>query len=300
MLFWLNWLLIQCDVSVVNWSNKERTENTVSGELCRSYTGLQNSKQTHVGRLLGASLVLQVFGHKPQFSGARWKIRPPQSDCDSSCGGVNVCLQTLRHISRHKKKKKRPLHKQLVFTAYPFGWTGTTTVWRVGHNTDSWLCFRVCVCRSLWTSAPRRGTGRASPSLCWWSWWSARSSPCPWWSSPPVCSFAVVFSSVCPPFPKWQSRKSIVDLTWVSCVSPAELPGSSKSRLTVADLYKPEFAIHDPEATWISGEYTRMFYHQSPYATGHSRPKKKPWKCWVEQQCRTSEGEVGVAQVENQ
>uniref|UniRef100_A0A3Q3XQZ9 Dipeptidylpeptidase IV N-terminal domain-containing protein n=1 Tax=Mola mola TaxID=94237 RepID=A0A3Q3XQZ9_MOLML len=35
-------------------------------------------------------------------------------------------------------------------------------------------------------------------------------------------------------------------------LTPAELPGSSRSRLTVADLYAPAFAIHDPEATWIS------------------------------------------------
>lgn len=41
----------------------------------------------------------------------------------------------------------------------------------------------------------------------------------------------------------------------VCCVSTVEVPGGSRSRLTVADLYKPEFSIHDPEATWISGEY---------------------------------------------
>uniref|UniRef100_A0A3Q3XGC8 Dipeptidylpeptidase IV N-terminal domain-containing protein n=1 Tax=Mola mola TaxID=94237 RepID=A0A3Q3XGC8_MOLML len=40
-------------------------------------------------------------------------------------------------------------------------------------------------------------------------------------------------------------------------LTPAELPGSSRSRLTVADLYAPAFAIHDPEATWISGEHFR-------------------------------------------
>lgn len=42
---------------------------------------------------------------------------------------------------------------------------------------------------------------------------------------------------------------------WSLLLFPVELPGSSKSRLTVADLYKPEFSVHDPEATWISGEY---------------------------------------------
>ncbi|KAM9835906.1 inactive dipeptidyl peptidase 10-like [Aulostomus maculatus] len=38
----------------------------------------------------------------------------------------------------------------------------------------------------------------------------------------------------------------------VVVLTPAEQPGSSKSRLTVADLYKPEFSVHDPEATWVS------------------------------------------------
>ncbi|XP_026157840.1 inactive dipeptidyl peptidase 10-like [Mastacembelus armatus] len=38
----------------------------------------------------------------------------------------------------------------------------------------------------------------------------------------------------------------------VVVLTPMEAPGSSKSRLTVADLYKPEFSVHDPEATWIS------------------------------------------------
>uniref|UniRef100_A0A4W6DIB3 Dipeptidyl peptidase like 10 n=1 Tax=Lates calcarifer TaxID=8187 RepID=A0A4W6DIB3_LATCA len=38
----------------------------------------------------------------------------------------------------------------------------------------------------------------------------------------------------------------------VVVLTPVEVPGSSKSRLTVTDLYKPEFSVHDPEATWIS------------------------------------------------
>ncbi|KAA8579421.1 hypothetical protein FQN60_006514 [Etheostoma spectabile] len=38
----------------------------------------------------------------------------------------------------------------------------------------------------------------------------------------------------------------------VVVLTPAELPGSSRSSLTVADLYRPEFSVHDPEATWVS------------------------------------------------
>ncbi|XP_034402512.1 LOW QUALITY PROTEIN: inactive dipeptidyl peptidase 10-like [Cyclopterus lumpus] len=38
----------------------------------------------------------------------------------------------------------------------------------------------------------------------------------------------------------------------VVVLTPAEVPGGGQSRLTVADLHKPEFAIHDPEAKWIS------------------------------------------------
>ncbi|KAI4831558.1 hypothetical protein KUCAC02_001095 [Chaenocephalus aceratus] len=38
----------------------------------------------------------------------------------------------------------------------------------------------------------------------------------------------------------------------VVVLTPAELPGNNKSRLTAADLYKPEFSVHNPEATWIS------------------------------------------------
>uniref|UniRef100_A0A8P4GMQ5 Inactive dipeptidyl peptidase 10 n=1 Tax=Dicentrarchus labrax TaxID=13489 RepID=A0A8P4GMQ5_DICLA len=38
----------------------------------------------------------------------------------------------------------------------------------------------------------------------------------------------------------------------VVVLTPVELPDNSRSRLTVADLYKPEFSVHDPEATWIS------------------------------------------------
>ncbi|XP_061685737.1 inactive dipeptidyl peptidase 10-like isoform X2 [Syngnathoides biaculeatus] len=38
----------------------------------------------------------------------------------------------------------------------------------------------------------------------------------------------------------------------VVILTPADLPGSSKSALTVDDLYTSELTVHDPEATWIS------------------------------------------------
>ncbi|KAM8902863.1 inactive dipeptidyl peptidase 10-like isoform 2-T2 [Spinachia spinachia] len=38
----------------------------------------------------------------------------------------------------------------------------------------------------------------------------------------------------------------------VVVLTPAEQPSSGRSRLTVSDLYKPEFSVHDPEAKWIS------------------------------------------------
>ncbi|XP_058468307.1 inactive dipeptidyl peptidase 10-like isoform X1 [Solea solea] len=44
----------------------------------------------------------------------------------------------------------------------------------------------------------------------------------------------------------------------VVVLTPIEVPGSSKSRLTVSDLWKPEFSVHDPEAKWISE--TEMVY----------------------------------------
>uniref|UniRef100_A0A3B3DW21 Dipeptidyl peptidase like 10 n=1 Tax=Oryzias melastigma TaxID=30732 RepID=A0A3B3DW21_ORYME len=44
---------------------------------------------------------------------------------------------------------------------------------------------------------------------------------------------------------------SLISLS-VVLLTPTDLPESSKSRLTVADLYQPEFSVHDPEATWVS------------------------------------------------
>lgn len=44
------------------------------------------------------------------------------------------------------------------------------------------------------------------------------------------------------------------DWTLLLFVVPVELPGSSRSRLTVNDLLKPELSIHHPGATWISSE----------------------------------------------
>ncbi|XP_041637700.1 inactive dipeptidyl peptidase 10-like isoform X2 [Cheilinus undulatus] len=69
------------------------------------------------------------------------------------------------------------------------------------------------------------------------------------------------FVDVSPPQRNWKGIAisllvivAVCSLITMSVVvlTPAELPGSSRSRLTVADLYKPEFSVHDPEATWIS------------------------------------------------
>eukprot|EP00063_Salmo_salar_P032315 XP_014007150.1 PREDICTED: inactive dipeptidyl peptidase 10-like isoform X1 [Salmo salar] len=38
----------------------------------------------------------------------------------------------------------------------------------------------------------------------------------------------------------------------VFVLTPVELPGVANSRLTVLDLFKPEFSVHNPEARWIS------------------------------------------------
>nr|XP_020456424.1 inactive dipeptidyl peptidase 10-like isoform X2 [Monopterus albus] len=69
------------------------------------------------------------------------------------------------------------------------------------------------------------------------------------------------FVDVSPPQRNWKGIAISLLVIVVVCslitmsvvvLTPMELPGSSKSRMTVADLYKPEFSIHDPEATWIS------------------------------------------------
>ncbi|XP_026217547.1 inactive dipeptidyl peptidase 10-like isoform X1 [Anabas testudineus] len=69
------------------------------------------------------------------------------------------------------------------------------------------------------------------------------------------------FVDVSPPQRNWKGIAISLLVIVVVCslitmsvvvLTPMEIPGSSRSRLTVADLYKPEFSVHDPGATWIS------------------------------------------------
>ncbi|XP_070711951.1 inactive dipeptidyl peptidase 10-like [Pempheris klunzingeri] len=69
------------------------------------------------------------------------------------------------------------------------------------------------------------------------------------------------FVDVSPPQRNWKGIAISLLVIVVVCslitmsvvvLTPAEIPGNSRSRLTVADLYKPEFSVHDPVARWIS------------------------------------------------
>ncbi|XP_013874029.1 inactive dipeptidyl peptidase 10 [Austrofundulus limnaeus] len=69
------------------------------------------------------------------------------------------------------------------------------------------------------------------------------------------------FVDVSPPQRNWKGIAISLLVIVVVCslitlsvvvLTPAELPESSKSRLTVEDLYKLEFSTHDPEVKWIS------------------------------------------------
>ncbi|XP_029941775.1 inactive dipeptidyl peptidase 10-like [Salarias fasciatus] len=68
------------------------------------------------------------------------------------------------------------------------------------------------------------------------------------------------FVDVSPPQRNWKGIAISLLVIVVVCslismsvvvLTPAELPGSRKSRMTVWDLHKPDFSLQRPEATWI-------------------------------------------------
>ncbi|XP_028988707.1 inactive dipeptidyl peptidase 10-like isoform X2 [Betta splendens] len=77
----------------------------------------------------------------------------------------------------------------------------------------------------------------------------------------PELRFLEEFVDVSPPQRNWKGIAISLLVIVVVCslitlsvvvLTPVELPESSRSRLIVTDLYKSEFSVHDPEATWIS------------------------------------------------
>ena len=40
----------------------------------------------------------------------------------------------------------------------------------------------------------------------------------------------------------------------------ADTTGGSDTKLTVEDLFKPEFEVHDPEPRWMSGEELQVLF----------------------------------------
>ncbi|XP_008323283.1 inactive dipeptidyl peptidase 10-like isoform X2 [Cynoglossus semilaevis] len=69
------------------------------------------------------------------------------------------------------------------------------------------------------------------------------------------------FVDVSPPQRNWKGIAISLLVIVVVCslitmsvvvLTPVEVNGSSKSSLTVADLWKPEFRVHDPDVIWVS------------------------------------------------
>lgn len=62
------------------------------------------------------------------------------------------------------------------------------------------------------------------------------------------------------------------ELTDLWLVSAADNQAGSDTKLTVEDLFKPEFQAHDPEAKWINGEYFMALTASVPEWMGKKRP----------------------------
>lgn len=125
------------------------------------------------------------------------------------------------------------------------------------------------VCRTL-DRLDQTETGKASESPCWLFWWCCHSLGCP--------------SSCCQKVEKQQHYHLLVvnirSYSWIKAAQGGSIMAPptagfdwllrcmlclfltdggdrhSGSKLTLDDLFHRDFQIHDPDAKWISGEYT--------------------------------------------